>query len=54
VTVEEGAGEGGEAASGPTVPDAAKQLAVATTGAISVTLAIVFLFLKYGGSPSAE
>jgi plastocyanin len=54
VTVEEGAGEGGEAASGPTVPDAAKQLAVATTGAISVTLAIVFLFLKYGGSPSGE
>jgi plastocyanin len=55
LTVEEGAGSGGEGAStGPVVPDAAKQLAVATTGALSATIAIVFLFLKYGGSPSAE
>jgi plastocyanin len=54
ITVEEGAGEGGGATTGPAVPDPVKQLAVATTGAISLTLAVAFLFLKYGGSPSAE
>jgi len=54
ITVEEGAGSGESAPTGPVVPDPAKQLAVATTGALSVTLAVVFLFLKYGGSPTAD
>jgi plastocyanin len=55
VTVEEGAGgDGGAAAAGPVVPDPAKQLAVATTGAITATIAVAFLFLKYGGSPTNE
>jgi plastocyanin len=54
VTVEEGAGEDGGAASSPAVPDAVKRLAVATTGTLAAVVALVFLFLKYGGSPTTE
>jgi len=55
LTVEAGAGgDGGAAVTGPVVPDPAKQLAVATTGALTATIAVAFLFLKYGGSPTNE
>jgi halocyanin-like protein len=42
-------GGGGEGAAGPTVPESAKALGVATTVAMVATLGLAFFFLKYGG-----
>jgi halocyanin-like protein len=46
-TVTVGGGGGGSA--GPTVPESAKALGVATTVAMVATLGLAFFFLKYGG-----
>ena len=43
-------GQGGGGAVGPQLPDSAKALGVASAGALASTLALAYLFVKYGGS----
>jgi hypothetical protein len=49
IIVNEEGGPPDEGGGGPAVPDSAKTLGIATTVAMSATLGLAYLFLKYGG-----
>jgi hypothetical protein len=51
VSTDAGGGEGG---GGPSIPNGAKAIGVATTVAMLTTLGLAFTFLKYGGGSPEE